>query len=216
MQNQDEKSPSDAIRKQPTLNVKCHSCIFFKDRAYPSFKKPCHELGIKKFSRTCEHFFANPFIFLKEDPQFKLATKLFKKYENSLPSIVAWLNQELATKKTGFTFGQEIYVRMIGQDYLLNYAKATVVSANKEHVYIQGETFRGTILHESVFTSDQWKRKKKNLIKRKKIKDPLAKTYYKKVTKAKINMDYEVPTIDEFVKLANSNKKETKVLRVNS
>jgi len=204
----------DKKRKQITIGAKCKSCIFYKDRAYQAFKKPCAQLGVKQYSRPCQHFFANPYIFLKDDPEFNLAKKLLIKYEKQLPTLVAWLNQELSTKKTGFTFGQIIYVKMIGEDYLQNYARATVVSANKEVVYVQGDIFRGTFMHASIFTEDAWVRKKKNLIKHKRIRDPKEAEYYKIKIKPKKAVEYEVPTIDTFAKTITK-KKVGKVLRVN-
>lgn len=204
----------DKKRQPVVLGVKCKSCIFYKDRAYQAFKKPCSQLGVKQFSRPCQHFFANPFTFLKDDPEFKLAKKLLIKFGKQLPSLVGWLNQELATKKTGFSFGQIVYVKLIGEDYLLNYAKATVVSANKEYVYIQGNKFRGTYLHDSVYTEDEWKRKKRTLVKHKRLRDPKHADYYKIKVTPKKAIDYEAPTIDDFAKVYSKPKK--KVLRVST
>jgi hypothetical protein len=190
-------------RRQPiALNVRCGSCIFFEDRAHQAFKKPCSTLGVKKFSRPCIKFFANPFHFLQDDPEYKLVNRLLVKYGKQLPTLVAWLNQESSTKKTGFTFGQTVYVRMLGDDYLLNYAKATVISSSKEQVYVQGKKLGkgGTYLHDSVLTEEQWSRKKKNLIKHKRIRDPKEKEYYKITVTPKKAVDYEIPTIDQFAK----------------
>jgi hypothetical protein len=213
MEEESTESPLDNKdkRRQPVaLAVKCQSCIFFKDRAYKTFKKPCSELGVKQYSRPCQHFFANPFIFLKDDPEFKLAKRLFVKYSKSLPSLVSWLNQELATRKKGFAFGQIVYVHMIGGDYLQNYAKVTVVSANKEYVYIQGKTFRGQYLHSSIYDEAAWKKKKRSLERKNLIRDPKHKEYYTHtVPKVK---NYEVPTLDDFVNLVKKTKKVKKVI----
>ncbi len=209
--NEVAESPINNKKRPPVaLGVRCRSCLFFKSRSHHAYKKPCAELGVKQYSRPCKYYFANPFIFLKNDPEYKLVKKLLVQYAKLLPDLVGWLNQETATKRTGFSFGQTVYVRMIGDDYLLNYAEATVISANREYIYIQTKNFTGTFLHASVYTEEQWKRKKKNLIKNKKIRDPKEKEYYK-VKKLPKPIDYDVPTIDKFEKtLAKARVNEMK------
>ena len=206
-------------RKLPViLNVRCGSCIFFKDRAYPAFKKPCHEIGVKKSSRPCTKYYASPFLFMKDSEGFKMLETLTSKFEKDLSGLVGMLNQVLLTKRYGFSFGQTVYVKMIGEDYLQNYAKATVISANHESVYVQGKKFAkgGTYLHGSVLTEDQWKRKKRNLVKHGRIRDPKAKEYYRVKVSPKKAIEYQVPTIDDFAKTMNKveKKKASDVIRV--
>jgi len=206
---------NDKKRRAPAIAAKCKNCLFFSNAAYKAFKKPCKTLGVKSFSRPCEHFFANPFEFILNDKRHKLIATLIKKYEDDLPGIVAWLNQEIYTRKKKFYYGQPVVVRMLGEDYLTNYAQAWVVSANSEHVFVQGKKFKGTFLHESIILNEDWVRKRAALVKHKKIKDPKAKDYYiiskKRITPKK----KELPSKDDFTKtLTAKAKKQSKVIRI--
>jgi hypothetical protein len=202
-------SSDDKRRRPPAIAAKCKNCLHFRTQAYKSFKKPCEVLGIKAYARPCSHFFPNPFEFVKGEKDFKILSKLMSKYAKQLPGIVAMLNGELQSRKRGFSFGQPVVVRVIGDDYLLNYAQAQVISANKEYVFIQGfhadKPIRLTLLHESVILQEDWNRKRKALITRKKIRDPKAKGFYT-VTRVKTK-DYEVPSIDDFAKIISKKKK---------
>ena len=206
---------NDKRRRPPAIAAKCRDCLFFKDGYYPAFRKPCATIGIKHYSRPCSHFFANPFAFMLNEKEHKFVGKIIERYDHALGGIVAWLNQEISTRKKGFFYGQPVMVRMIGDDFLLNYAQAFVVSANSTHVFVQGSKFRCTLLHESIILDKDWVRKRAALLKRKKIRDPKAKEYFTFSRKAAKQKDYVPPSIDDFAKsLSRQGKKETKVIRI--
>lgn len=56
-----------------------------------------------------------------------------------MDEMASLLNQEKATRRQGFRFGQLVYVRMYPGEYMSNYAIATVIQADKDQVYVEGK-----------------------------------------------------------------------------
>lgn len=201
---EEELPPSDKGRAPLALGVRCKSCLFFKHAA--TFKLPCSEMDVKSFARPCSRFTANHYAFDFLDGGHQQIAELMARLKDSrIADLTALFNQELRTRKQGYRHGQIVYVRMFSDDYLSNYARAKVVLATKEYIYLQGFTkksrsFRGSYLRKSVLTEEQFERKRRRLIKAGKLRDPALAQYTAwkpPVKRGKDPLkDYVVPTID--------------------
>ncbi len=188
----------------PILAVRCENCIHFAKYRAKQFKDLCSNLGVQEKSRPCSYFFANPFVFKPKQEEFQIFRDMLSDLPKSkLVALLGMVQQEVVTRRTGFEFGDVVYVRVIGEDYLKNYASAIVVAANRTHVYVQGKRrkFTAMLLTESILTPDKWKRKKAALISRNRIRDPKSSQYYNASYARKRSIDETVPTIDQFNKL---------------
>lgn len=192
-------------RKGPTLAVRCRNCIHFRRQRAKAFKDVCEKLGVKGESRACSYFFANPFYFKRKEEEFKVFEDMVRDLPRAqVQSLIGWMQQELVTRRSGFAFGQTVYVRMVGDDYLRNYAKGIVVSADKTHVFIQGDEKRVsatmTLMKDSVFSEEKWKKKRAALIARGRVRDPNASKIFSAREARKRTAQEDVPTIDDFNK----------------
>lgn len=160
----------------PTIKTTCSSCVFYNTNcAYGD--SPCSKLGILASNKPCKRFLINPSVFdmneTKDVNDFVggIQTKDLCKY-------ALLLSREVKTRKLGFFFGQEVVVQVYRGDYVSNFARAYVISADKDYVYVHGKKgFRATLYHSSVLSLEQWDKKRASLLKRKKVKDPLFKSY---------------------------------------
>jgi hypothetical protein len=170
-----------------TIKQTCGQCIHLKRMAYPAFKKPCIELGIIEESKPCEKFAANPALIKFSDSEHtrNIAKAMRELNDRELKLLAVVINQETRTRKRGFEFGQIVYFRVFGGDYISNYVKAKVVSADRDYVHVQGaDGCLATLYHKSVLTGKEWKKKEFYLLKINKIKDPNRAKYLKAPTKA--------------------------------
>jgi len=205
------------LRTNLTCNVRCNSCIYFENRAHSKYKEPCNSLGILAKSTPCNKFTPNPAkLNFRSDKILRQISRVLAKIgKEHLPLIASVLLRESKTRNKGFNFGQVVYVRIFGDDYISNYRKAYVVFAERKLVYLTGgkninsETeFTASVGTQYVLSSDQWEKKKSALKAQGKLKDPKLPRYIK-VTK-KPSWDYEPPTIDDFWKLALKPQKDKK------
>lgn len=191
-------------RQAPALKTRCKNCIHFATHRAEKFKSVCSFLGVKPESRPCPSFFANPFEFKPKQKEFKAFQDLVQDLPKSkITALLGWLQQELITRSSGMEFGEVVYLRTVGDDYLRNYSKAVVISANRKYVFLQGakKKFTAMVLRSSVLNEKQWKAKRASLISKNKIRDPKAHTIYVQQASTKRSKDYEVPTIDDFAKI---------------
>jgi hypothetical protein len=162
----------------PRVKTTCQSCIFYnKQCAWGS--KPCKQLGILGSSKPCKKFVLDPYtIDMLDESSKNLQDIVSSLSTKDLGKFAILLSQEHKTRSKGFAFGQEVVVHMFKGNYLSNFAKARVISANKDYVFIQGiGGFRGMLFHSSVLTLEQWAKKRQFLIAKKKIKDPNYASY---------------------------------------
>lgn len=220
MNSNEELPPSSQGREPKALHVRCRNCLFFKKAAY--FRAPCGsaEMGIKPYAKPCEHFTANHYSFdtVIDRP---LTDFLESLSHDRLGDLTALLNQEIRTRRHGFTLGQLVYIRLFQDEYLSNYCRASVIMANKDYVYVQGldakKKFRGMFRHESILNVKTFTLKKKSLVRRRRLVDPRLKEYTTlKVDASKVKVEYEPPTIDQLMgttpkRRGQRPKSETKV-----
>lgn len=119
----------------------CRHCLFFrKEGLYEDEKDkvrertPCKNLNVLPTSKPCPNFSVAPeeFNFTDvEDPTVLLAQLLSGLDEKRLPQFAAHLVELYKTRKKGYRFGETVYVRLFGDEYLSNYAAVKVVKAKE-------------------------------------------------------------------------------------
>ncbi len=200
-----------------TCKVKCGGCLYFASRAHSKYKEPCSKLGILATNTPCNKFSADTSQFnFRGDKVLKILSKALSKIgKEHLPAIATILNREAKTRNKGFYFGEAVYVKAFGGDYLSNYRRAYVIYADRKLVHLSGgrninseNDFTASIGIEFVLHKDQWEKKKASLIAKGLKKDPKL-SLYTTVTK-KPDIDYEPPTIDDYWKTELKNKKDKK------
>ena len=119
----------------------CKHCAFFQREGIYEFDKdktrertPCHNLGVQPNSKPCPNFSVNPyeFDFNEVDGATALLSELFRGLdERKLPQFAAHLMELYKTRKKGFKFGETVYVRLFGDEYVSNYAAAKVIKVKE-------------------------------------------------------------------------------------
>lgn len=192
------KSGSSAL----TMSLRCKDCRFHQTLIAPGNAKPCTSLGIISEARPCDKFkVSHRSVTLAPD---KLAS--FNEVVAGIPAsqlkvIAAHLNQEVVTRKNGFKFGETVYILVLGGDFLHNYRRAVVLSADNEFVYVTGrfDRFYGALKHSSVIKLEKWEAKRKQLILSKSFVDPNhTKLWHVKAT-GQVS-SYDPPDIDTAMK----------------
>jgi hypothetical protein len=189
----DYPTPMDINLSKSALQIKmtCRDCIHLKRMAYPSYKKPCFDLGITEESKPCENFAPNPAnISFTESKRIRQAALIIQELsERERKNLAVILNQETRTRRYKFTFGEKVYFKLYGGNYLKNYVAAKVVWADSKHVHIQGvDGYIASLHHNSVFRQAQWNKLEFELIRDNKIYDPSRARYDKVPTKAQLEM----------------------------
>lgn len=213
--------PVDFSLKSSNLscNVTCGSCVFFTARSRPEFREPCSQLGIQAKRTPCKRFTPNPAVInMRTDKTMRQFAKVLAKLSReSLPVIASVLLREAVTRSKGFHFGQPVYVKAFGGEYISNYRKAFVVFASRKLVWLTGgknvrtdSTFMASIGIEHVLTVDQWEKKSSKLRVQGKVKDPKLK-YYTSTEKLPEIDKLAIPTVDSYWKsLIGSDEKKAK------
>jgi len=196
------------------LEVRCRDCFHFKHQKASGYKSVCIDLGILPQGRPCAKFLPDAKLFdLRLDEGRDLRQYVGTLPANKLALYAALLMQERTTRRQGFRHGEMIYIRLFREDYLSNYARAWVIMANAQRVFVQGvdSRFRGNFLRTSIFDAEEFARKKKALISRKLINDPnLIKYTERRIKTNKAVIDYEPPVIDGVLQLTKKKKSAKK------
>lgn len=171
MSNDPDDEMGDIVRKDLTLSITCVSCVFFKRIAV--FKAPCSELGTAPAAKTCSRFVPDP---VQMDAPDRLARALAAIAGARRPKLAAAAALGAARiTKLGFRLGQQVFFRVMGGEYLSNYASAIVVGATHSQLVLSGvDSFTMLTNVSSVLNKEAFERKRLSLVKRGRINDPVA------------------------------------------
>lgn len=187
---------------------KCGDCLHFKHVA--KFERVCSLLGLKHFAEAPKVCFkVNPHILGKKNPDvLSQIGLLMRDFTPQELRVFAYMIREnaLLEKNYKLKFGQPVMFRVGGNDYLSNYFRGYVLGAatvGDGQVFVTSDmatTQRNmpammTLLPSSVFTLTAWKKKKAQLIKDKRLKDPNP-LYSSHVEKKELTQDYTPPTLE--------------------
>jgi hypothetical protein len=185
---------------------KCGDCLHFKN--IPKFERVCTVLGVKSFREAPTCFKANPYILNKINPDavFQLGILLHSSTAQQ-KRILSNLLKEMAQvqKVYKLEFGQPVMFH-IGNDYLSNYFRGYVIGGSTSgdpQIYVTSDMSGGqrsapamvTLMPNSVHRLSDWKKKKAQLLKEKRLKDPNP-LYSSHVQKKELSIDYTPPTLE--------------------
>jgi hypothetical protein len=172
----------------------CKFCVHHK--VIPQFKEVCSKMGIEEYHRACNHYTFN---WKEITPEIGAKAELLATIPtNQLMLLADFIRAEKITRGKGFRFLAPVYVHLIGEKYLSNYAKAWVITAARKYVYVQGKNgaFCGAFLKTSIMKEDKFADVCAKLILEKKIIDPKYRSYFTKAP-PKIKSISDIPTIDD-------------------
>lgn len=175
-----------------TINVRCGSCKFFKRIPNPAYGDVCTEKGVLDSSKPCMRYCVDPDqIHIKESEHIDALVQILEGIsDKELSLVTALFNREHITRKRGFRFGMVVYLRPFGDDYVSNYRRAKVISADRTYVHIRAsDGWIGSVYLSSVLKPSEWKTKKAQLERAGKITDPNYKKYFHIKTKAEVDID---------------------------
>lgn len=201
---------SDKVIPITTLKAKprCGDCLHFKHIS--KFERVCNTLGVKQFAEAPPCFSPNIYVLTKKNPdtlhQLGLLLRDWTPAETRV--FMALLRQKIVMDKNyGLQFGQPVMFRIGGGDYLSNYFKGYVIgvaAVGDGQVFVASDMSKtqrnmpatATLLPSSVYPLSKWKKKKAELVKEKKLKDPNPLYSPSDLKKEDLTLDYKVPTLE--------------------
>ena len=169
--NPDKETLPDIIRRDLVIPITCANCVFFKRLAV--LKLPCYELGTAPAAKTCHRFVPDP---VQMDTPERLVRALVAIAGAKRPVLAAAAAAgSKRISKLGFILGQRIFFRVMGGDYLSNYASAIIVGATRNQIVVSGQdTFTAIVYTSNVLNKEDFENKRKRLVAANKINDPVA------------------------------------------
>lgn len=162
------------------IGGKCSLCVHYKNIAHPSYESVCSELGIIPESIPCKKYTSDyRQLLLAEEPWFAaFAAAISEMNSTQLRIMASLLIKEQRTRKHGLMFGESVFLRVFSGDYLSNYRRGVVISATSKYVYIEGKDgFHAMVFKSSILNTKQWMKKKAELIKTDRLKDPFIRKH---------------------------------------
>lgn len=165
----DDETFPDIIRRDLVLQVTCVNCVFYKRLAV--MKSPCAELGTAPAAKTCYRFVPDPVQMDSPDRLARALTAIAGARRPLLAAAAAAGSRRIA--KLGYALGQRVIFRIMGGDYLSNYASAIVVGATRTQLVLSGiDSFTAMVNISSVLDKEGFERKRTSLVRRNRINDP--------------------------------------------
>lgn len=149
----------------------------------------CSKAGMLEENDSCNTFILNFHnIDITKGRVQKLMGSLNKADLRCLKFYSMLAQQEMITRKNGYSIGEMYWAKVFSPKYQSSYFKVIVLAATENYVYIEsefkGKPFYGTLLKESLLTEEEWEKVKAKLPK----VDPNYHNYskYIKVEKEKL------------------------------
>jgi hypothetical protein len=143
---------------------------------------------------------------------FKSLSKLDAKQLEHLSAVL--LSGAKAARKNllpeGVSIGQQVWFKILERDYVTNYVRGWVLSANSNNVYVYGKgSYVASMTASSLLNRQQWEERKKELIESKRGIDPKSPILMKK-GKLIVDISYRAPIISEGLFSISKNRRKTK------
>lgn len=167
------------------IGARCGMCVHFGNIQHPAYESVCKELGILEENVPCTRYEPDyRQLGLAEADWFAaFAAAMADMTVKQRHILASLLMKENRTRRAGFMFGETVYVRVFDGDYISNYRKAVVVSATSKHVYLEGKDgFHAMLYKGSVLNAKQWMKKKSELVKANRLKDPFIRRHMQALT----------------------------------
>jgi hypothetical protein len=171
MADQKEIEEVPDIKRRPIeLALRCGECIFLTK--FQTYAKPCSQYGTVPSSEVCQRFVADPAKLVPLSDVRKLLELMSSiRNPNALAASIASVRK---VRKLGFELGQTVYFRVMGKDYLNNYATAMVLGVNgKAKLMVAGaQNFIASINGDQLLGREEWEAKRARLVSRNLINEP--------------------------------------------
>lgn len=164
-------------------NPRCSNCVYFCKRTVKGGTKTCESIGKLSSDTACPLFMIDyRNIHITSSARHRNLFKQIHKAKGlDLKTISFIAQQELVTRKHGFSLGQIGWVKVFRPNYQSSYFKVIVLAANEKYVSVEssfrGKPWYGEFLHASFLTQDQWLALKDTLPE----KDPDFASYFRYV-----------------------------------
>lgn len=199
-----------------SLNLKCSDCIHFDGVAHAELKKPCKELGIKPYSRSCEKMNPNVARMSRSLGAMETLADVLDGMDESEIRLFAYaaLKSKDLKKYTKFKYGEKVYFNLSApfSDCIDSYFSGVVIGyiagdQNSENGYLhiagsltseQGSSI--TLPISSVLNERQWNMKYIKLLNMNQFYTPDSKRLRVECSEpTNPDEDYAVPTLDSSV-----------------
>lgn len=198
------------------LNLKCSDCIHFDGAAHVEFKKPCRELGIKAYARSCDKMNPNVARMSRSFGAMEAVLDVVSEMDESEIRLFAYaaIKSKDLKKHTKFSFGEKVYFNLSAptSDYIDSYYSGVVIGyipsdQNSEggYLHIAGSltSMHGssiTLPITSVLDQKQWDSKYRRLLNMNQFYTPDSKRLRVECSEpTNPDDDYIVPTLDTSV-----------------
>lgn len=184
-------------------SMKCGECLFFK--SYPKAGgKTCNKDGIREFAKAPASCFVPDISqLISNTEQFVAFSALCNSYSSKQLRICIYaLRQQAQKKAEKYNVGSKIYT-CCGEDYLSNYKAAyilyyldsdTVIISGSPRLNTRGKSFVGYISPKAILSFEEFSKKKSQLIRQGRIKDPRSDI---EIIESEVDkFEPNVPTID--------------------
>jgi hypothetical protein len=159
----------DIRRRDPTIPIKCGDCVFHTNLA--TYGRPCSELGTLSAAKTCARFVADPAQLGEAADVGPLLRAIAGVRNGAMVASIVLSSRKVG--RLGFRLGQTVYFRVMGGDFLCNYARAIVIGASGRDLVLSGvQTFRALVGASQLMDRDAWEVKRARLVKAGRIDDP--------------------------------------------
>jgi len=185
---------------------RCGECLHYKNQPLRGNKVVCSKIGIRSFAEAPKCYTPDVTKLCGNSDQFVQLAALVSSYSPSERRIVAsLLKQRSGTLK----FGQKLYFKALGGDYLSNYLSGFFLCYTRsKEIVLCGDSDKRKRGHmvtaifddsTSLLTSKEWKIKQKELIEKNRIEDPkqpLRKFKAAQSKEVQALQNYVPPTLD--------------------
>jgi len=165
--------------------LRCGSCYHFAHYRAADFPETCNQIGITKDAAPCVSYSPSPTgsrMSRKHDAASQLARVMRNIPTSDIPALAAMIAGEHITRKHGFYFGQIVFVRVFaGGTHLNHFAKAFVVRADAQYVYLQGtgkKPWAGKCFHNSVITAKKFRKMRADMERTNNVIDRKAAVFF--------------------------------------
>ena len=198
------------VTSKHVLKYKCGDCLHFggADKGIAKFESVCSKLGVKRFADAPSCFFGNVYVLAKKEPdRLYQIGMMFHDFTSREKRILMSLLKASPSfeKKYNLAFGMPVYF-YLSRDYLSNYFRGFVIGVavtGDPKVYIasdlngrqRGNPCTVSLYRNSIFSISEFKKKKEQLIKSGRLKDPTPLSKDMKMPK-KVEADYQPPSME--------------------
>lgn len=177
---------------------RCGACLHFRQHAHKHKDTVCAEIGVKQYAIAPRCFTPDVTKIAPNAQLLAQLTALINSYTPQQRHILLGVLRN--NRKRRISFGQKVYFRAIGKDYISNYlsgyclgysSAGDLIVAGSPDVKTAGRMYTAYLHEDSVMLPQAWRAKREDLIRKGRVNDP-----DKPLSKKKVVETHEPPTMD--------------------